>query len=672
MPRSARLILSVVTWALLFASPAPARAQAATPATEALPTGDPVMLRKAIGQAELPDPAAALATLDSLIDPEAKPDIVQLTARLLRHQLTGDFKARQQDWLNRRVLDMVVLVPDEAAFIAAVAGWTDQQFYPVLLADAWYAPIFVRAFAPRQVVVWEGEGAAPYDLAKLAETHNAALAVRERKAPLPGLVVIEPNSPQAPAGVALALGRGQPIHLLPSPAETGKPTTPEVLGPFNAAIMQQAIRWQMIGMDQWVGLTLAGNYPYTYKADKAKGDTLAVDDLLGRESRGLRLGVVGRLAPDKVQSVYMAMCSLFLQPKRVLLFDDYANRGGKTFEAYRLSTAKDVFDARYDVELVTGKQTSPTMLRKMTRTGKPFDMIWMNASGQNYSLDIQGRGVPDDMPIDMATCYYVVHSFSAQKPWDGHTVAGRALAGGGYWYFGSAHEPYLSAFVLPTGLAHKAMAGTPLAFAARQMPGHPLYRPWKLVVLGDPLYSLRDTPAARVEPIDLPNTRPADPAAAKDAAGQLALAVITEPSNALAAAARCLKQADTIAPDALARAAQVVYDKGGYRALAALDPAAARRHPISHALVWRALVGEFEGRVRQKDLPTARTYLANLLAVGGDYDAMKTKVKRYLAATGDIGEGPRTQAERWLRGLTQGELPGPSKRAIRDVLAEKK
>lgn len=672
MPRIARQIIYALALATSSIMPSPVGAQALPPAGQPLPNGDPVMLREAIRQAELADPAAALATLDQLIDPQAKPDVVQLTAQLLRHQLTGQFKARQQYWLSRRVLNMVVLVPNDEAFIAAVDGWTDAQFYPVLLADAWYAPIFVRAFAPKQVVVWDGEGGKPFDLAKLAEQHNAALAVGERRAPLPGLVVIEPDSPQALGGVTLALGRGQPIHLLARPAEAGKPTTPEVLGPFNAAIMEQAIRWQILTMNQWAGLTLAGDYPYIYQAGQGKGDTLAVDDLLGRESRGLRLGVVGRLAPDKVQSVYMAMCSLFLQPRRALLFDDYANRGGKTFEAYRLNTAKDVLGARYEVELVTGQQTSPAMLRKVTRTGKPFDMIWMNASGQRYSLDIRGRGVTDDMPIDAACVYYLVHSFSAQKPWDGNTLAGRALVGGGYWYFGSAHEPYLSAFVLPTGLAHKAMAGTPLAFGARQMPGHPLYRPWKLVALGDPLYSLRETLAVRVEPIDLPNTRPADPAKAQGAVEKLTLAAILDPAGALPAAAACLKQAETLAPDALARAAQVVYDKGGYRALAALDPATAKRHPISHALVWRSLVGQFDGRVRHKDLPNARTCLANLLAVGGDYDAMKAKVRRYLAAAGDIGDGSATQAERWLRELAQGKLPGPSKSAIRDVLAETK
>jgi hypothetical protein len=48
--------------------------------------------------------------------------------------------------------DRVVLVPDEATFIDEIGKWTLQGRWPVLIEDDIFAPLFIRAFAPRQVI----------------------------------------------------------------------------------------------------------------------------------------------------------------------------------------------------------------------------------------------------------------------------------------------------------------------------------------------------------------------------------------------------------------------------------------------------------------------------------------------------------------------------------------
>jgi hypothetical protein len=50
------------------------------------------------------------------------------------------------------VLDQVVLVPDEAAYLREIARWTPKVRWPVLIEDAAFAPRFVRAFKPAQVL----------------------------------------------------------------------------------------------------------------------------------------------------------------------------------------------------------------------------------------------------------------------------------------------------------------------------------------------------------------------------------------------------------------------------------------------------------------------------------------------------------------------------------------
>ncbi|MCW5777487.1 MAG: hypothetical protein KIS87_13705, partial [Phycisphaeraceae bacterium] len=62
---------------------------------------------------------------------------------------------------NAPVIPDVVIVPDGASYLAAVAAWKPEGRFPVLIDDGtWQAgediARFVRAFEPRHVVRWSG------------------------------------------------------------------------------------------------------------------------------------------------------------------------------------------------------------------------------------------------------------------------------------------------------------------------------------------------------------------------------------------------------------------------------------------------------------------------------------------------------------------------------------
>src|SRR5690606_2798161 len=93
-------------------------------------------------------------------------------------------------------------------------------------------------------------------------------------------------------------------------------------------------------------------------------------------------------------------------------------------------------------------------------------------------------------------------SFSAENPNDPETLAGRWLAHGAFVYFGSSHEPYLSAFRTPGLVADLLAEGLPFGASARMNAEEapPFGNAWRLVYLGDPLY--RPLPRDRPRRID--------------------------------------------------------------------------------------------------------------------------------------------------------------------------
>ena len=65
---------------------------------------------------------------------------------------------RRKTGPKRQVVDQVCLVPDEVAFLEAIAVWDERCFFPILIDEpAWTLP-FLRAFRPAKVVRYAGAG----------------------------------------------------------------------------------------------------------------------------------------------------------------------------------------------------------------------------------------------------------------------------------------------------------------------------------------------------------------------------------------------------------------------------------------------------------------------------------------------------------------------------------
>ncbi len=628
-------------------------------------------LRSAISDLEQNRPDRTLAALERLA-PQPLHPFIGHTAALLHGQLTGAFQQRRKFYLNRSVMPVVVLVPDEAALLEALEGWNDQFFYPILIEDGWFTPIFVRSFQPRAVVRWAKTPSEqkPQTLRKALEQriarHNRSFNTPTAPPP-PGLVVIDPDDPQRMAGLALALGHGQPIHLLPNNQRVTTMTKPGQAEKMNADLFEALNKAGLLKPGQWCGLTLAGEYPLRYSSKQGeKTHRMAMDDRLGRTPNGLRMAVTGRLWGDAPQSVYMAMGSLFLNPHRALLFDDYPNRGG-TFMSYRLDHAVATLSDRLTIQHISGKDASPLMLRKAARTGAPIDLLWMNTSGNARDMALRGKGFPSDLPCDRAYAFYLIHSYSAAAPWSKNTMAGWALSGGAYWMFGSVHEPYLHAFVMPTGMAHKIKAGTPIAFAARHLLGHPMSRPWKLAAFGDPLFALRTTPAARqpvqsiayTQAIDEENTADALPIAFHDA-------LLNHRDSALPLARQILQSANHAAPGDLARAVWLLYRDEQYQELAVIPPLRVKSSYLARWCVWKSGLILFNKSAEAGSEQAARLMLQRLLEQGLDQRPLQACMDRWMELAG--GAKAKDQILAFIKRQSRKELPGASKKVLESTL----
>jgi hypothetical protein len=622
--------------------------------------------------------ASASATLDDgdttgalvqLKELEASTDAsTAAVARLLRNQIEGTFQRRQAAWLNRNVIDTVVLVDDELSLIEAMSTWTPDTFFPVLIDDGWFSGLFIDAFKPSHVVRYKSaheptEKTIEAALAAVSKRHLAALlqsSIAKPPAlptPPPGLVVLDPHSPQRAAGLALALGHNQPLFFLSTPLSEHSILHGDEIEAFVDPIMQALLKSGSLTNENWAALTLAGPYPYRYEvapppADAAKKPErkqrgqpqgiMALDDLLGRVNSN-RLAVTGRVVGDTTESTYQAMCSLFLQPSRALAVDDYSKREGP-FIPYRLDKARELLASRIKSEILTGDQLTLAHFHTFTQPRNTFDLLLINSSGGPTQWAIDGNsGRTDDVPVGCPSVIHIVHSFSAADPWDPATIAGRALLGGAYWYFGSVHEPYLNAFARPTGFVLKSLAGTPLASAARFPPGPQFSQPWKLMLIGDPLFALRKTPAVRISSsLPLPRTQ---------------VATLTEPS---------LDDAAKLSPPRLARAALLAAADKHEVALAALPRSLAASHPVTLLLVRRALLAEFDNQLSSAAPPAAvEKTLTKLLSLDPTEEAAHALLERYLAAETKFGR--RDPALAFLRSLSD-QSTGPSRAAIQKFL----
>jgi len=467
------------------------------------------------GGAKPPEPAG------SLFDPRL--------AELRRASVTWE----SRDEADRKVVDVLCLVPDVPAFLEALGAWDRGHFFPILLDEPEAVLRFARAFRPARVVRYPGRprpippeeawGAAATAAGRSWVGGEDREADGRRAGPTtPGVVLAAPGCPSLAGAAALAAGRLQPLVRWDPPRRRADVLPADeadrLATDLEAKVAAAAPRYNRLG-DDCDFLTLAGDYPDRYLSRiKQFPGPAAFDDLVGRAPDGVRRwAFAGRLGGDPAASVYRAMCSLFLRPHSALLFNGY-DEASEPWKAYAMPAAAD----RLGRELKVTHRSGPAgagvaAWHKAFGAVGGFDLALINTSGSPAAFTIQGQqGHTGDVPMTVPAAVLMIHSFSAADPADPATLAGRWLANGAFVYFGAMNEPYVNAFRTPTLVADLIAGGLPFAAAVRlTVAESPFGIPWRLHYLGDPLYRLRRpaprvaaTPAVAAWPESRPGPRP--------------------------------------------------------------------------------------------------------------------------------------------------------------------
>ena len=420
------------------------------------------------------------------------------------------------------VLDQVVLVPDEAAFLREIGRWTTKARWPVLIEDTAFAPRFIRAFKP-SVVLRRGAADEPFPADRAARraaieaavvrawggspgTDTPSAAIRRAGLVPPGIVVTSTEDPSWTAAVALAAGRGQPIAWIDQPfAGPGAVLDTIAYGKLDSAIRQafeqSGWTWESLG-DDLDTLTLCRNAPL--KVDlalppgghqpqlPADDKPLSLSDALCRQPDGARYAFVGQVFGEPVRSAALAMCSLFLRREEVWTWDGYAGRnGGAGFAPYAMDRTDPVLLSEgYRVKQWDGPKAGVAAWRALLSGGIAPDVMLVNSSGNSdfFELAATAKTWATDVPVlREPIALDFIHSFSLQFADSLATVGGRWLEHGAYCYAGSVQEPYVVAFIPTSLFAQRIAAGTPFLVAARQWQGDLIPTVWRVATVGDPL-----------------------------------------------------------------------------------------------------------------------------------------------------------------------------------------
>ena len=427
------------------------------------------------------------------------------------------------------VASLVVIADSPDAYLGAIAEWSPERRFPVLIDDGTdtareHIARFVRAFNPEDVRLYSTNKPVPESLPD-AVTRAAAHAwgadgddeeaLRALWGDLghtpPGLIVAAESDPAWPAAAALAAGRGQPVVWTETPSgRLGGTVDPAELRQL-ADVIEAAARtspwsWRALG-DDLDAVTLCLNAPVKV-ADAEKGP-LALTDVLGRVGSD-RWAWAGQIVGSEAESAYRAMSSLFIQPESAWLFNGYS--GGGAFAAYAMEgAARRLEDA--GVSLLRSGRPAGSLrdwaLEAMS--GVEAQLIFVNSSGQRRWFKLaSGRADAVDTPMLLApAAVHFIHSFSAQNLDDRNSIARAWLDQGAFVYVGSVDEPYLQAFVKPIDLATRLLVPAPVAPSIRSSGP-----PWKITVLGDPLYTLGPVAPSAPGPVEIDGLRSVETALA--------------------------------------------------------------------------------------------------------------------------------------------------------------
>ncbi|MBE7464949.1 MAG: hypothetical protein HS116_15850 [Planctomycetes bacterium] len=473
--------------------------------------------------------ADKLYELSEKASAEGESPVLHRAARAMRALAGGKDGPNRSRWAKRTVKDVLVLVEDMDSYLAALAAWTPDEFFPVLFKDDLYAPRFAGAFKPAQVLVLPAQtGAAALSPERLRRTLLASWTEKDEDLPATvsaemlqaaakkldaprGVVFGDPASGEVAGGLALAAGRFQGFEVLDVP-EVGEGEQRRKAQPNDSLNSTQAwtlavrvyeglANWGLPRDDTWAAVTLAGEYPYRYRGETYErwGNTCALDDTIGRRPDDhTRIAAVGRLMGDHARSAYQAMCSLFLQPERAFLFNTYGTNPKSIWGRYRMDFSAAAWKDRLTVTHLKEKDAHLGTYRAETFPWNPYGLLTINSSGgaRHWSVG-GGGGNDDDFPVGEPVAIHVTHSGSSADLYNPDSLAGRAIWGGAFFYFGSTAEPFLTSFQPPSYYGPRIAAGSPLALVFRQRSAQNFWMPWRLMITGDPLFALRDKPAER-------------------------------------------------------------------------------------------------------------------------------------------------------------------------------
>jgi hypothetical protein len=599
----------------------------------------------------------------------------------------------------------VVIVGDSASYLEAIANWSIQRKYPVLIDDGTAAAHeniarFVRGFHPARVVRWSTKDAkpglnGPDSAAAFAcvarawglqgEKANQAGLLEEWKAhnyQPPGIVVTQDGDNAWTAAVALAAGRGELLTYLKVAQGVDA-----LIAPADADALEVSIEgaseasgfpWKGVG-GGLEAVTLCANAPV--RIDAGKNEYLALTDRIGRMGKaaenGPRWAWCGEIFGDAQTAAYRVMCSLFLTPQRAWVFDGYP----KTDPWVKYSgseAAKVLREVGLNVELDETPRGGAKDWRLRAARAVNADLILVNSSGNADFFKLEpGECKPGDVPIlTVPSALHIVHSWSLVVPEDRSTLGGTWLERGVFAYAGSVHEPYLAGFLPTPSVAARLVSGAPFGVAVRHDGG----RVWKIAVLGDPLFTLMApckrsdaAPDALAGATDanatlrdlLTAAKPHEFAQAldiltltgrDDQAAQLAQGILADP-----------KQADKFTPEVAKAAVMPLMragdNRGVVKAFSRLDAAGAK-DPVLRDALWLAayplmeqpdddLLRLLRANLRPMDIGRDATCLAGAIARKQDHAAgamMLTEIRASLtdnAQLEDLAKWMRESPDRW-------------------------
>ena len=438
-------------------------------------------------------------------------------------------------------LDRVVLVPDLVTWLDEIQRWGARGTWPVLIEDDRFTPIFVRRFAPRQLVRRtsvagtlpdspEERKALALDIQSSFWRPNSGSGDPSSIVPIyrdlgwnpPGIVATDFNDPAWPAALALSMLRGQ--LLVDLPGDYGQPNGSLDDSAFlslkktvNGFFESSGWSWKALG-DDLDALTLCRSLPVRVnmslpadqrprisglKTDR-RTPPVALTDLLCRNEDGSRYAICGWIFGSQIRSIYMAMCALFIDRDSVGLVDGYDRGRGGT--AYALSYAAELLESlSYETRVsAEGAQASRTSWLPLMSGGVPADVLFVNSSGQSGFMDMAAgtRLRAADIPVlNHPLALYLIHSFSLFTPEAPTSIGGRWLDRGVYAYVGSCNEPMLGAFRPASHMLRQLSLFVPFIVAARQFEGE-FSKPWRLVTIGDPLMLVEQPSKRRLNMLD--------------------------------------------------------------------------------------------------------------------------------------------------------------------------